>query len=84
MIKCFTSLKKRLGKINRIPSLTESWLDISIIFTMLKVENKTKTILDLIFSIPEFKELPGQNSQRGKLIRKETPDISDIILKILN
>ena len=46
MIKCFTSLKKRLGKINRIPSLTESWLDISIIFTMLKVENKTKTILD--------------------------------------
>ena len=44
--KMFHILKKLLGKINRIPSLTESWLDISIIFTMLKVENKTKTILD--------------------------------------
>lgn len=44
--KMFHILKKLLEKINRIPPLTESLLDISIIFTMLKVENKTKTSLD--------------------------------------
>ena len=44
--KMFHILKKLLEKINRIPPLTESLLDISIIFTMLKLENKTKTSLD--------------------------------------
>ena len=44
--KMFHILIKLLEKINRIPPLTESLLDISIIFTMLKVENKTKTSLD--------------------------------------
>ena len=55
--KMFYILKKLLGKINRIQRLTESWHDISIIFTILKVENKTKTSPDQFFSIPELKEL---------------------------
>ena len=76
--KMFYILKKLLGKINRIQRLTESWHDISIIFTILKVENKTKTSPDQFFFNPRIKRA-GQNPYRGKLIRKETPDISDII-----
>ena len=44
MIKCLASLKKTSVQNKQIPALTESWLDISIIFTKQRFENKTRSV----------------------------------------